>query len=151
MFRIIQKYSVLHLVSCVRLFVTPCTSSQQASVNMGVTHTRILQLVAMPKGWQGIFPTQGSNPGLLHAGRFFYHLSHHRSPRILEWVATLHSPGDLPNHGIKTVSSGFLPAELPGKSRETVVLLKVTDLPNDCNDKSYLLLAVFHHHSSLKR
>ena len=33
---------------------------------------------------QGIFPTQGSNPGL---GRFFYQLSHQGSPRILEWVA----------------------------------------------------------------
>ena len=35
---------------------------------------------------QGIFPTQGSNPGLCIAGRFFS-LSHHGSPRILEWVA----------------------------------------------------------------
>ena len=37
---------------------------------------------------QGIFPTQGSNPGLLHCRRqILYHLSHQRSPRILEWVA----------------------------------------------------------------
>ena len=38
---------------------------------------------------QGIFPTQGSNPGLLHFRRVLYQLSHKRSPRILEWVAYL--------------------------------------------------------------
>ena len=36
---------------------------------------------------QGIFPTQGSNPGLLHCRRILYHLSHQGSPRILEWGA----------------------------------------------------------------
>ena len=36
---------------------------------------------------QGIFPTQGSNPGLLHCRRILYHLSHKVSPRILEWIA----------------------------------------------------------------
>ena len=36
---------------------------------------------------QGIFPTQGSNPGLLHCRQILYHLSHQVSPWILEWVA----------------------------------------------------------------
>ena len=36
---------------------------------------------------QGIFPTQGWNPGLPHCRRIHYHLSHQGSPRILEWVA----------------------------------------------------------------
>ena len=36
---------------------------------------------------QGIFPTQGSNPGLLHWRQILYQLSHKGSPRILEWVA----------------------------------------------------------------
>ena len=36
---------------------------------------------------QGIFPTQGSNSGLLHGGQILYQLSHQGSPRILEWVA----------------------------------------------------------------
>ena len=36
---------------------------------------------------QGIFPSQGSNPGLLHCRWILYQLSHKRSPRILEWVA----------------------------------------------------------------
>ena len=35
---------------------------------------------------QGIFPTQGSNPGLPHCGQILYQLSHKGSPRILEWV-----------------------------------------------------------------
>ena len=36
---------------------------------------------------QGIFPTQGSNPGLPHCRRIVYQLTHKGSPRILEWVA----------------------------------------------------------------
>jgi len=36
---------------------------------------------------QGIFPTQGSNSGILHCRRILYCLSHQGSPRILEWVA----------------------------------------------------------------
>ena len=36
---------------------------------------------------QGIFLTQGSNPGLPHCKRILYQLSHKGSPRILEWVA----------------------------------------------------------------
>ena len=35
---------------------------------------------------QGIFPTQGSNPGLPHCRQSLYHLSHQVSPRILESV-----------------------------------------------------------------
>jgi len=35
---------------------------------------------------QGIFPTQGSNPGLPHCRQILYQLSHKGSPRILEWV-----------------------------------------------------------------
>ena len=36
---------------------------------------------------QGIFPTQGSNPGLPHCRRILYQLNHQGGPRILEWVA----------------------------------------------------------------
>ena len=35
---------------------------------------------------QGIFPTQGSNSGLLHCRRILYQLGHKGSPRILDWV-----------------------------------------------------------------
>ena len=37
--------------------------------------------------FQGIFPTQGLNPGLPHWRWILYQLSHKESPRILEWVA----------------------------------------------------------------
>ena len=36
---------------------------------------------------QGIFPTRGSNSGLLHCRQILYQLSHKGSPRTLEWVA----------------------------------------------------------------
>ena len=42
---------------------------------------------------QGIFPTQGWNPGLPHCRWILYHLSHGGSPWILEWVAYLFSRG----------------------------------------------------------
>ena len=42
---------------------------------------------------QGIFPTQGLNPGLLYYSQILYQLSHQRSPRILEWVASPFSRG----------------------------------------------------------
>ena len=33
----------------------------------------------------GIFPIQGLNSGLLHCRQILHHLSHQRSPGILEW------------------------------------------------------------------
>ena len=42
---------------------------------------------------QGIFPAQGSNPGLLHCRWILYQLNHKGSPRILEWVAYPFSSG----------------------------------------------------------
>ena len=42
---------------------------------------------------QGIFPTQGSNPGLPHCRRILYQLSHKGSPRRLEWVSHPFSSG----------------------------------------------------------
>ena len=41
----------------------------------------------------GIFPTQGSNPGLPHCGRMLYQLNHKGSPRILKWIASPFSSG----------------------------------------------------------
>ena len=49
---------------------------------------------------QGIFPTQGSNPGPSHCRPILYQLSHRGSPRILEWVAYPFST-DHPDPGIK--------------------------------------------------
>ena len=60
---------------------------------------------------QGIFPTQGSNPGLPHCRQiFFYQLSHKGSPRILEWVAYPFSRGSSrPRNrtGVSCIADGF--------------------------------------------
>ena len=42
---------------------------------------------------QGIFPTQESNPGLLHCRWVLHQLSHQGRPRILEWVTYPFSRG----------------------------------------------------------
>ena len=86
---------------------SPWNSSGQ---NIGVGSLSLLQ---------GVFPTQGSNLGLLHHRRILYQLRHKRSPRILEWVAYPFS-ADFPHPGIKLVSPAlqvdYLPTELSGKS-----------------------------------
>ena len=51
---------------------------------------------------QGIFPTQGSNPGLPHCRWILYQLSHKGSPRILEWIACpLSSRSSWPRNGTR--------------------------------------------------
>ena len=63
----------------VRLFVTPWTVPCQAPPSTGILQARILEWVAMTSS-RGIFPTQGSNSGLLHCRWILYHLSHKGSP-----------------------------------------------------------------------
>ena len=60
---------------------------------------------------QGIFPTEGSNPGLLHCGQILYCLSHQGNPRILEWVAYPFSRGSSwPRNrtNVSCIAGGFL-------------------------------------------
>ena len=67
---------------------------------------------------QGIFPTQGLNPGLLHCKQILYQLSYQGNAGILEWVAYPFFR-DLPDPRIELGSPTFQedssPAELPGK------------------------------------
>ena len=59
---------------------------------------------------QGIFPTQGSNPGLLHCGLIPYQLSHKGSPRLLEWAAyPFSSRSSQPRNrtGVSCIAGGF--------------------------------------------
>ena len=91
------------LLSCVRLFVTPWTIPSME--------------FSRPKHWvgslsllHGIFPTQGSNPGLLHCRQILYQLSHKGNPRILEWVAYRFSSGSSwPKNwtGVSCIAVGF--------------------------------------------
>ena len=59
---------------------------------------------------QGIFPTQGSNPGLSQCRRILYCLSHQRSPRIVEWVTYPFFRGSSPPRNwnrVFCIASGF--------------------------------------------
>ena len=58
---------------------------------------------------QGIFPTQGSNPGLPHDRQILYHLSHQQSPRILVGnLSLLWFPWWLRHYLIALASTGAL-------------------------------------------
>ena len=60
---------------------------------------------------QGIFPTQGSNPGLPHCRQILYHLSHQENLRILVWVGYLFSRGSSQPRkptGVSCIASVFL-------------------------------------------
>ena len=59
---------------------------------------------------QGIFPTQGLNPGLLHSRWTLYHLSYQESPWILGWVAFPFSRGSSQSRnktGVSCTAGGF--------------------------------------------
>ena len=53
-------------------------SSSGSSVH-GILQARIVEWVAMPSS-RGIFPTQGSNPGLSNCRQILYRQSHQGSP-----------------------------------------------------------------------
>ena len=59
---------------------------------------------------QGIFPTQGLNPGLPSCRQILYQLSHQGSPRILEWVASPFSSGSSQSRnqtGVSCIAGSF--------------------------------------------
>ena len=74
-----------------------------------ILQARILECVAIPFS-QGIFPTQRSNPGLLHCRQILCQLNHQGSPRILEWVAyPFWSRSSQPKNrtGVSCIADGF--------------------------------------------
>ena len=79
------------LFSHVWLFVTPWTT--QSMEFSRPDHWSGYTGVGSRSLLQGIFPTQGSNPGLLHCRWILYQLSHRGHPRILEWLAYPFSSG----------------------------------------------------------
>ena len=59
---------------------------------------------------QGIFPTQGLNPGLPHCRWILYQLSHKGSLRILQWVVYLFSSRSSPPRnrtGVSCIAGRF--------------------------------------------
>ena len=92
-FQIVRRWKwKWKLLSCVWLFATPWTIQSvelysprnSPDQNSGVGCLSLLQ---------GIFPTQGSNPGLPHCRWILYQLNHKGSPRILERAAYPFSSG----------------------------------------------------------
>ena len=65
---------------------TPWTVACQAPLSMTILQARITGL-GSHSVLQGIFTTQGSNPGLKHCRRILYHLSHQGSP-CFNWYCT---------------------------------------------------------------
>ena len=57
----------------------PMDCSLPGSSVQGIFQARVLEWVAISSS-KGIFPTQGSNPGLLHCRQMLYRLSHQGSP-----------------------------------------------------------------------
>ena len=73
--------------------------------------------VVMPSS-RGIFPIQGSNPGLLHCRWVLYRLSHQGNPGILERVAYPFSSGSSqPRNrtGVSCIAGGFFTSWATGK------------------------------------
>ena len=63
----------------------PMDCSPPGSSVYGVLQARILEWVHSLL--QGLFPTQGLNPGLPHCRRILSRLSHQGSPNVLEYTA----------------------------------------------------------------
>ena len=82
---------------------------------------------------QGIFPTQGSNPGLPHYRWILYQLRRKGSPRILEWVAyPSPSPGIKPGSPALQAILNQLSYEespTPAVSSKNITENKTTSLP----------------------
>ena len=90
-------------VSCMILF---CKKKKKKIYIYIYTHTHTHSYSLL----QGIFPTQGSNPGLSHYRQILYPLSHQRNPRKLEWVAYLffwESFGSRDQTGVFCIAGGF--------------------------------------------
>ena len=82
---------------------------------------------------QGIFPTQGSNPGFPHCRQVLYQLSHKGSPRILEWVVYPFSSRSswLRNRtGVSCIAGDSLPTILlePNGSTKQNIIPKAVEL-----------------------
>ena len=103
-------------------FVTPRPIACQAPLCMGILEVRVPKGIAIP--FSRIFPTQGSNPGLLLCRHILYQLSQQGSPRILEWVAYPFSNGSSqPRNrtGVSTLQADSLLSAPQGKSKNTGV------------------------------
>ena len=76
------------LLSRVRLLATPWTVAYQAPLSVGFSKQEYWSGLPFPS--PGVFPTRGSNPGLLHCRQTLYHLSHQgRCSLKTSWLEAL--------------------------------------------------------------
>ena len=78
------KNFFLQLLSYIWLSVTPWAVAHQASLSRQEFFSRQEYWSALPFLLQGIFPTQGSNPGILLFKQILYHLNHQGSQQRLK-------------------------------------------------------------------
>ena len=72
------KGILLFSLNCVQFFVTPRTAGGRAPLSIGFPRQEYWS--GLPFFPQGIFPTQGLNPGLLRCRQILYCMSHKGSP-----------------------------------------------------------------------
>ena len=101
---------------------------------------------------QGIFPTQGSNPGLPYYKWIIYQLSHQGSPRILEWVAYPFSSGSSwPRNqtGVPCIAGEFftswatresqITTQIPQKTKANVFIKSILEfMKNNTHQNSWI-------------
>ena len=99
---------------CWRVVKSKSSGSRQSLTNW-VTWARHLTFIILNTGvgsyslLQGIFPSQGLNPGLPHCMQILYQLSHQGSPRILQWVDPFSRGSSSPRNEtrVSCIAGGF--------------------------------------------
>ena len=114
----------------VRLFATPWTVCSPPGSSVHGDSPDKSTVVGCHALLQGIFPTPGSSPGLLHCRWILYRLNHQRSPRILEWVVYPFCRGSFqPRNrtGVSCTAGGFFTS---WATRETLFYTETTLIYN---------------------
>ena len=144
----ISSYHKSEVTRHVRLFVTPWTVAYQASPSMGFS--RQVYWSGVHFLLQGIFPSQGSNPGLLHCRQTLYPLSKLSQPNLTQALAS--PQATLSHHwdfSDSSLLSGATPtcasAILPGFPPSNGLLSHLDTYPS----KAYRYLQTCHLHETL--
>ena len=74
---------------------------------------------------QGIFPTQGSNPGLPHCRQILYQLSHKGSPKCPETLNIIPSPPPVSPHPSRLLSEGCTLIPCPKVLMKSIIMFAI--------------------------